>query len=96
MEILYKLTKTKLKSSVITIGSYDGIHRGHFHIIDKVNSISNQLNTSSGAIPMDRNGRIMSAIFPKSMRKTSNISYTYNCGITIPPLQSHEFIFGSE
>ena len=57
MEVLYKLTKTKLKSSVITIGSYDGIHRGHFHIIDKVNSISNQLNISSVVITFDPHPR---------------------------------------
>ena len=57
MEILYNIDKIKLKSSVITIGSYDGIHRGHFHIINKVNSISNQLNTSSVVITFDPHPR---------------------------------------
>ena len=57
MEILYKLDNTKLKSSVITIGSYDGIHRGHFHIINKVNSISNQLKTNSVVITFDPHPR---------------------------------------
>ena len=57
MEILYEIDKIKLKSSVITIGSYDGIHRGHFHIINKVFSISNQLNTSSVVITFDPHPR---------------------------------------
>jgi len=57
MEIFYEIEKIKLKSSVITIGSYDGIHRGHFHIINKVNSISNQLNTSSVVITFDPHPR---------------------------------------
>ena len=39
MEIHQNIGSIKLNSSVITIGSYDGIHRGHFHIINKVNSI---------------------------------------------------------
>ena len=53
MEILYDINKIKLKSSVTTIGSYDGIHRGHIDIINKVNSISNQINTSSVVITFD-------------------------------------------
>ena len=41
MEIHYGLsTVEKLDSSVITIGSYDGIHRGHFHLISKVKSLA--------------------------------------------------------
>ena len=57
MEILYNIDKIKLKSSVITIGSYDGIHRGHFHILNKVNSISNQLSTRSVVITFDPHPR---------------------------------------
>ena len=57
MEILQKLDNIKLISSVVTIGSYDGIHRGHFHIINKVISISNQLNTSSVVITFDPHPR---------------------------------------
>ena len=53
MEILHNINKIKLNSSVTTIGSYDGIHRGHIHILNKVNSISNQLNTSSVVITFD-------------------------------------------
>jgi len=53
MEILYEIDKIKLKSSVTTMGSYDGIHRGHFQILNKVNSISNQLNISSVVITFD-------------------------------------------
>ncbi len=57
MEIFYQIDNINLKSSVITMGSYDGIHRGHFHIINKVNSISNQLNTSSVVITFDPHPR---------------------------------------
>ena len=53
MEILYGIDKIKLKSSVTTMGSYDGIHKGHFQILNKVNSISNQLNISSVVITFD-------------------------------------------
>ena len=53
MEIIYGIEKIKLKSSVLTMGSYDGIHRGHFQILNKVNSISNQLNISSVVITFD-------------------------------------------
>ena len=53
MEIFYEIDKIKLKSSVTTMGSYDGIHRGHFQILNKVNSISNQLNISSVVITFD-------------------------------------------
>jgi len=53
MEILHEIDKIKLKSSVTTMGSYDGIHRGHFQILNKVNSISNQLNISSVVITFD-------------------------------------------
>ena len=57
MEILYEIDKIKLKSSVTTMGSYDGIHRGHFQILNKVNSISNQLNISSVVITFDPHPR---------------------------------------
>ena len=57
MEIYYGIENLKLKSSVLTMGSYDGIHRGHFHIINKVDSISNQLNTSSVVITFDPHPR---------------------------------------
>ena len=57
MEILYEIDKIKLKSSVTTMGSYDGIHRGHFQIINKVNSISNELNISSVVITFDPHPR---------------------------------------
>ena len=53
MEISYEIDKIKLKSSVTTMGSFDGIHRGHFQILNKVNSISNQLNISSVVITFD-------------------------------------------
>ena len=37
MEIIHQLDKTKiLPASVLTIGSYDGIHRGHHEILKSV------------------------------------------------------------
>ena len=48
MEIYTSLKEFKpLSSSVITIGSYDGLHRGHFHIINRMKSIAHSVNTVS-------------------------------------------------
>ena len=58
MKIYYDLIDVKrLDSSVITIGSYDGIHRGHFHIINKVKSIANSLETKSVVITFNPHPR---------------------------------------
>ena len=48
MEIFTSLERfSPLSSSVITIGSYDGLHRGHFHIINRMKSIAHSINTFS-------------------------------------------------
>ena len=58
MKIYYDLISFKsLDSSVITIGSYDGIHRGHFHIINKVNAIASSLDTQSVVITFNPHPR---------------------------------------
>ena len=36
-----------LSSSVVTIGSYDGLHRGHLQIINRVQSIAQSVGTTS-------------------------------------------------
>jgi len=58
MEIYKKLDNFKpLKKSVITIGSYDGIHRGHFHIINRLHSIASSTNSKSVVITFDPHPR---------------------------------------
>ena len=48
MEVYTTLEEfSPLSSSVITIGSYDGLHRGHFHIINRMKSIAHSLKTVS-------------------------------------------------
>ena len=48
MEIIYSLDGFRgLKSSVLTIGSYDGIHLGHREIILAVTSKANSLSVPS-------------------------------------------------
>ena len=58
MEIYRNLDNFKrLDSSVLTIGSYDGIHRGHFHIINKVKSIASSFSTKSVVITFNPHPR---------------------------------------
>jgi riboflavin kinase / FMN adenylyltransferase len=38
---------------VVTIGSFDGVHRGHQHLIEHVTSIARRLNTKSVGITFD-------------------------------------------
>jgi len=48
---------TPLIKSVITIGSYDGLHRGHFHIINRLQSIAHSTKTKSVVITFDPHPR---------------------------------------
>ena len=58
MEIYKKLDNIKpLKKSVITIGSYDGLHRGHFHIINRLQSIARSTNSKSVVITFEPHPR---------------------------------------
>ena len=58
MEV-YKSLKdfSPLAKSVITIGSYDGLHRGHFQIINRVQTIAESMNTDSVVITFDPHPR---------------------------------------
>ena len=42
--VVYKSLKNikKIKDSVVTIGAFDGLHKGHNSIFDKINSLSNE------------------------------------------------------
>jgi len=40
----------KLNSCALALGSFDGLHRGHLELIDKVQSARDRLNLESGAI----------------------------------------------
>ena len=71
MEIYTSLRDfSPLSSSVITIGSYDGLHRGHFHIINRMKSIAHSMKTVSVVLTfnphprfiIDKNGSRLSLI----------------------------------
>ncbi len=58
MEILRSVTDIpEIRSSVITIGSFDGLHRGHQEIIKKVVSQAESLNIVSAVITFDQHPR---------------------------------------
>ena len=58
MEIIRELkTFIPLKSSVLTIGSYDGIHRGHHDIISAVVNHANARNVQSVLVTFDPHPR---------------------------------------
>ena len=46
-----------LSSSVLTIGSYDGLHRGHFEIINRVQTIARSMGAISIVITFDPHPR---------------------------------------
>ena len=48
-----------LSSSVVTIGSYDGLHRGHFQIINRVQSIAQSISTTSIVITFEPHPRFV-------------------------------------
>ena len=45
-----ELDNYKIKDSILTIGSFDGIHLGHKKILDKVNSVSKDKNNSTKVV----------------------------------------------
>jgi len=58
MEIIYNLDQFKpLDSSVVTIGSYDGIHRGHHNILTSVVNHAHVLNVPSVLVTFDPHPR---------------------------------------
>ncbi len=44
LQIYYDIDKFNAKNSIVTIGIFDGVHRGHMHIIDRLNDMACQLN----------------------------------------------------
>ncbi len=59
-----------LSSSVISIGSYDGLHRGHFHILNRLKSIAHSIETVSVVLTFHPHPRF---ILDKSKTKLSLI-----------------------
>ena len=75
MEILYEIDKIKLKSSVTTMGSYDGIHRGHIQILNIIKMIKilftlNIMPVKSGMI-LRENLCILQQMYRKSLQHFS-------------------------
>ena len=52
----------RLEGVVITIGSYDGVHTGHRHIISQLSSIARSRNTQSVLMTFDPHPR--QVLFP--------------------------------
>ena len=42
-----------MNEAVLTIGSYDGLHRGHQEVINRVVTTAKALNTKSVVVPFD-------------------------------------------
>jgi riboflavin kinase/FMN adenylyltransferase len=64
MRILEKLGKlTDAENVVLTIGSFDGVHRGHAKIISRVTSLAKEINGTSVVITFHPHPR--SVIYPK-------------------------------
>ena len=53
MQILHSLTELNAQPSVVTIGNFDGVHRGHRTVIDQVIARARTLNARSIAITFD-------------------------------------------
>jgi len=64
MKVFYELEQLpKFKNSVITIGSFDGVHHGHQKIIEKVNQLARQINGESILITFHPHPRLV--VYPK-------------------------------
>jgi riboflavin kinase/FMN adenylyltransferase len=53
MQIFHSLTEVGTQPSVVTIGNFDGVHRGHRTVIDQVIARARQLSARSVAITFD-------------------------------------------
>jgi riboflavin kinase/FMN adenylyltransferase len=53
----------EIEKAVITIGSFDGVHRGHQKIISRINQLAKEINGSSVIVTFDPHPR--SVIYPK-------------------------------
>lgn len=64
MKVFYELENLpSFKNSVITIGSFDGVHHGHQKIIEKVNQLARQINGESIIITFHPHPRLV--VYPK-------------------------------
>ncbi len=64
MKVFYELEDLpNFKNSVITIGSFDGVHHGHQKIIEKVNQLARQINGESIIITFHPHPRLV--VYPK-------------------------------
>ena len=50
MKILYGYSKIKIKKTVLTIGNFDGVHKGHQKIIKQTVKLSKKKNLKSVVI----------------------------------------------
>src|ERR1700678_1985098 len=53
MKIFHSLDELDSAPSVVTIGNFDGVHRGHRMVIDTVTARSRELHAKSVAITFD-------------------------------------------
>ena len=97
MEIFESKSPFKpIESSVLTIGSYDGVHRGHLNILNSVVSNARELNVQSVVITFDphprhvleksekKNSIIMSLREKKQIVESLGIDYLYIINFTVP------------
>ncbi|HQU61335.1 MAG TPA: adenylyltransferase/cytidyltransferase family protein, partial [Saprospiraceae bacterium] len=47
------------RNAVVTIGSFDGVHIGHQHILEKVTSLANSINGESIVITFHPHPRLV-------------------------------------
>ncbi len=69
MQIIRDLTSVHLtRPTVLTIGSFDGIHRGHQHLIQRVVARANELGAASALVTLHPHPKIV-------LRPDSNLQY---------------------
>ncbi|MBI3536712.1 MAG: bifunctional riboflavin kinase/FAD synthetase [Chloroflexi bacterium] len=69
MEIIRDLTSTHLnRPTVLTIGSFDGVHRGHRHLIAQVVTRAQEIGAASGLITLHPHPKIV-------LRPNSTLQY---------------------
>ncbi|GLR18337.1 bifunctional riboflavin kinase/FAD synthetase [Portibacter lacus] len=59
---------SEIEKAVVTIGSFDGVHRGHQKIISRINQLANEIGGESVIITFDPHPR--SVIYPKDTSLT--------------------------
>ncbi len=54
MEVLGDGGRASAAGCVVTIGAYDGVHRGHQHVIGRVRALADELGVASAVVTFDR------------------------------------------